>query len=67
MLRRTILTIIIGLYLAAPASAAAVSEDDTEISNDLAAILRAGREVVSANQDRINDPERLGGWLSRKG
>src|SRR5271165_2246359 len=54
MLRRAILTLTIGLWLTAPLAAA--PRDDTEISADLAGMLRAGRTVVSANQDRINDP-----------
>lgn len=51
---RTILTLTIGFCLAA--SIAGAADDDTEIAGDLAAMLRAGRAVVSANQDRINDP-----------
>ena len=37
-------------------SVAAVPEGLPLIAGDLAAMLRAGRAVVSANQDRINDP-----------
>lgn len=51
---RTFLTLTIGLCLAA--SIAGAADDDTEIAGDLAAMLRAGRAVVSANQERINDP-----------
>jgi hypothetical protein len=54
LLRGTILSLTLGLCLAA--SATASPEDDIAISNDLAGVLRAGRAVVSANQDRINDP-----------
>lgn len=54
ILTLTIGTLAIGLCLAMPAGAA--SDDDAEISSDLAGMLRAGRAVVSANQDRINDP-----------
>jgi hypothetical protein len=54
MLQRTILTFAIGLGLTG--SVAAASDDDAAISGDLAGMLRAGRAVVSANQDRINDP-----------
>jgi hypothetical protein len=54
MRARTILTLTLGLCLAA--SIAGASEEDVEISDDLAGMLRAGRAVVSANQDRINDP-----------
>jgi Protein of unknown function (DUF3365) len=53
-LRKTILSLTLGLCLTVPAAAA--PEDDIAISNDLAGVLRAGRAVVSANQDRINDP-----------
>lgn len=31
-------------------------EQDAKIANSLAAMLRAGRTVISANQERINDP-----------
>src|ERR1700761_9240627 len=44
----------VGALAAAPASA----HDDTAIAENLAAMLRAGRAVVSANQDRINDPSK---------
>jgi Protein of unknown function (DUF3365) len=56
MPRQTILGLAIGLSLAVPAVAA--SDDDADISGDLAGMLRAGRAVVSANQDRINDPSK---------
>ena len=32
------------------------AEDDTQIGKSLATMLRAGRTVISRNQDRINDP-----------
>ena len=32
------------------------AEDDAQIANSLATMLRAGRTVISKNQDRINDP-----------
>jgi hypothetical protein len=32
------------------------SEDDAQIAKSLATMLRAGRTVISRNQDRINDP-----------
>lgn len=54
MLRRTIPILAIGLLLAGPGWAA--GDDDPAIAADLAAMLRAGRAVVSANQGRINDP-----------
>lgn len=54
MLRQAILALTLGLCLAVPAAAA--PDDDTDIAADLAGMLRAGRAVVSANQDRINDP-----------
>jgi len=50
----TIVALTIGLCLTATVASAA--DEDTEISGDLAGMLRAGRTVVSANQDRINDP-----------
>src|SRR4051794_41228483 len=31
-------------------------DEDRHIADSLAAMLRAGRTVISANQDRINDP-----------
>lgn len=34
----------------------ATSDEDRQIANDLAAMLRAGRTVISSNQARINDP-----------
>jgi hypothetical protein len=37
-------------------SGAATTDDDAAIAANMAAMLRAGRAVVSANQDRINDP-----------
>jgi hypothetical protein len=55
MLRQTILALTIGLWLVAPSSGAA-SHNDPETANDLMAVLRAGRAIVAANQDRINDP-----------
>ena len=54
MLRPALLLLTITLWLTAPFAAAA--QDDTEISGNLAGMLRAGRAVVSANQERINDP-----------
>jgi hypothetical protein len=36
----------------------APADDDAAIAANLAAMLRAGRAVVSANQDRINDPSK---------
>jgi hypothetical protein len=48
------LAVAIGLWITA--AAAGVPDDDTAIASNLAAMLRAGRAVVSANQDRINDP-----------
>jgi hypothetical protein len=51
---RAILILTIGFCLAA--SIAGAADDDTGISADLAGMLRAGRAVVSANQERINDP-----------
>lgn len=47
------------LLLAAIANLQAISrtaEDDTQIAKSLATMLRAGRTVISRNQDRINDP-----------
>jgi hypothetical protein len=43
----------------APGSAAGASNaaEDRQIADSLAAMLRAGRAVVSANQARINDPD----------
>ena len=35
---------------------ASASNDDRQIADTLAAMLRAGRTVISSNQDRINDP-----------
>ena len=32
------------------------AEDDAQIAKSLATMLRAGRTVISKNQDRINDP-----------
>jgi hypothetical protein len=32
------------------------TEDDTQVAKSLATMLRAGRTVISRNQDRINDP-----------
>ena len=32
------------------------ADDDTQIAKSLATLLRAGRTVISRNQDRINDP-----------
>jgi hypothetical protein len=47
------------LVLAMVADVPAVSrtaDDDTQIAKSLATLLRAGRTVISRNQDRINDP-----------
>jgi hypothetical protein len=55
MARPIILLLPLAASFAGPASAAAVDED-AAIAANLAAMLRAGRAVVSANQDRINDP-----------
>jgi hypothetical protein len=46
------------LLLAACPALAAPADDDAAIAANLAAMLRAGRAVVSANQDRINDPSK---------
>jgi hypothetical protein len=52
---------IIGLaaLLAVTGSGAAWSQadEDRQIADSLAAMLRAGRTVISSNQDRINDPK----------
>src|ERR1700688_2912392 len=46
------------LILAANAPAASqTSEDDAPIAKSLATMLRAGRTVISRNQDKINDPK----------
>jgi len=52
---------VVGLTLtvAVTANFPAVSrtaDDDTQIARSLATMLRAGRIVISRNQDRINDP-----------
>jgi hypothetical protein len=39
------------------ASAAPANEDDAAIAKSLATMLRAGRTVISRNQDKINDPK----------
>lgn len=59
LIRRTLLAGLVGILLvAAPRGpAAAQADDDRAIAGDLAAMLRAGRTVVSNNQARINDPE----------
>ena len=44
-------------WFAFPASAASQANEDRKIADSLAAMLRAGRAVVSENQDRINDPK----------
>jgi len=59
-------SLAIGLLCAAPPTArsqgqpapagAANNAEDTAIANSLAAMLRAGRTVISNNQARINDP-----------
>ena len=43
--------------VAALAQDAPASDANVQISERLAAVLRTGRSVVSANQDLINDPE----------
>jgi hypothetical protein len=43
--------------LAVPCGAATPTDDDLAIAQDLAQMLRAGRSVVSANQDLINNPD----------
>jgi hypothetical protein len=46
------------LILAANAPAASqTAEDDAHIAKSLATMLRAGRTVISRNQDKINDPK----------
>ena len=46
------------LMLAANAPAASqTAEDDAPIAKSLATMLRAGRTVISRNQDKINDPK----------
>jgi hypothetical protein len=40
-----------------PVAAAATDDEDNAIAASLAAMLRAGRTVVSRNQDRINNPD----------
>jgi hypothetical protein len=39
------------------ANAATTNEDDAAIAKSLATMLRAGRTVISRNQDKINDPK----------
>jgi len=46
----------IALFVGAPA-ASRTAEDDAQIADSLATMLRAGRTVISKNQDRINDPK----------
>jgi hypothetical protein len=41
-------------------------EDDAQIAKSLATMLRAGRAVISRNQDRINDPNTGNKGLRRK-
>jgi hypothetical protein len=62
---RAILVLTIGFCLAA--SIVCAADEDTEISGDLAGMLRAGRAVVSANQDRINDPAKGQAGLDGRG
>lgn len=48
-----------GLLLAAGPAARAIAADDNDplIARSLAEMLRAGRTVISSNQDRLNDPK----------
>lgn len=49
--------VFVFLSVGAAAQQAPSSEVDVQVSERLAAVLRTGRSVVSANQDLINDPE----------
>jgi hypothetical protein len=57
MLRRIVPFLLLAVWLVTPA-VGADSDEDPAIAANLAAMLRAGRAVVSANQDRINDPSK---------
>ena len=56
-----LLTLVLGCLLhnvlLRPALAEAVSTEDRQIADSLAAMLQAGRTVISGEQDRINDPK----------
>ena len=47
---------LLAAWGAGAASAAAPPDEDRQIADSLAAMLRAGRVVISSNQARINDP-----------
>ncbi len=51
-----LLALLLATPLLGPQAHADEASDDIAIANSLAAMLRAGRAVISANQDRINDP-----------
>ena len=56
MTGRGLYLLLAAALLNSPVLAAAPADDDAVIAANMAAMLRAGRAVVSANQDRINDP-----------
>ena len=59
-LNRVLAALLLSAALAAAVSigsAWATEDEDIELGTRLADMLRAGRNVVSANQDLINDPE----------
>jgi hypothetical protein len=51
-----VLTMAIGLHLLAGSAPAMASSEEEEIALNLANLLRAGRAVISAKQELINDP-----------
>jgi hypothetical protein len=50
------LSIATAMLLAANVPALSETEDDSSIAKSLATMLRAGRTVISRNQEKINDP-----------
>ena len=56
---RAILLVILFVlgFAAPPAAVAAAADDDMAIALSLAAMLRASRAIISAEQSRIDDPE----------
>ena len=54
---RALAALALAFVLVGPGLAfAAATDDDVEIALSIASLLRSSRTVISANQDRINDP-----------
>ena len=53
---RTAALVTLVAVLTCAGAAWSQSDDDRKIADSLAAMLRAGRTVISSNQTRINDP-----------